>query len=120
MTPKGTSRIVIAGDIIPSGKNIPLFESGNACQVLGKTICDLFAKADFSIVNLEGALTDSNNEQEKAGPKIKAPVKSINGLKNLGVKAVALANNHVTDYGQQGFLDTIHTLFSAGIDYVGA
>jgi poly-gamma-glutamate synthesis protein (capsule biosynthesis protein) len=38
----------------------------------------------------------------------------------MGVKAVALANNHVTDYGNQGCCDTIDTLKNSGIKYVGA
>lgn len=33
---------------------------------------------------------------------------------------VTLANNHVYDYGEDAFLDTLDTLKSAGIDYVGA
>lgn len=113
-------RIVIAGDILPSGKNIELFKTGDTKRLFSERICDLFSNADFSIVNLEGALTNSIKKQEKTGPALKASTETINGIKQLGVTAVALANNHITDYGHEGYIDTITTLDNAGIQYVGA
>jgi poly-gamma-glutamate synthesis protein (capsule biosynthesis protein) len=113
-------KIVIAGDLLPSRDNISLFEDGDSEQLFGNEICTLFSNADFSIMNLEGALTDSVNKQEKSGPVLKAPKKAINAIKGLGVSAVTLANNHVTDYGHEGYLDTIDTLENAGLQYVGA
>ena len=115
-----TYKILIGGDLLPSGNNIPLFEHGDIQQLFGEDICRLFSDADFSIVNLEGPLTDSKVKQEKAGPVIKAPKSCIQGVKALGVKAVALANNHITDYGQQGYEDTINALDCAGIKHIGS
>ena len=114
-------RIIIGGDLLPSAANIQLFEEGNAESLFGKELCQLFADADFSIVNLEGVLTESDDRQEKAaGPSLKAPRKTIKGIYELGVKAVALANNHVTDYGSLGCCNTIETIKNSGIKYVGA
>ena len=114
-------RIIIAGDLFPSAGNIHLFEMGDSQTLYGPEVCQLFSDADFSIVNLEGGLTESEDRLEKAsGPSLKAPRKTINGIKKMGVKAVALANNHVTDYGNQGCCDTIDTLKNSGIKYVGA
>lgn len=112
-------KIIIGGDLNPSGKNIGLFKSGNAEQLFGPKILELFQTADFSVVNLEGALTDNAIPQKKTGPNIKAPTETINGIKNLGVKAVTLANNHITDFGNSGYAETIHTLEVAGIEHVG-
>lgn len=114
-------KIIIAGDLFPSDGNIALFEKGDAKSLFGPEVCQLFSEADFSIVNLEGALTDYNVKTEKAdGPCIKAPKGTVEGIKNLGVTAVALANNHLTDYGNQGFQDTIDALESKRIIHVGA
>ena len=114
-------RIVIAGDLFPSSENISLFENGDAGTLFGPEVCQLFSEADFSIANLEGALTDSKKKAEKAaGPSLKATRKAIEGIKNLGISAVALANNHITDYGNQGCYDTIETLKNSGIEYFGA
>ena len=115
-----THRIIVAGDLIPAGKNQKLFEEGNAKAIFGEKIIDLFSKSDFSIFNLEGPLTDSNKAMEKTGPVIKASKECIKGIKGLGVKAVALANNHITDYQKDGFVDTIKLLDDNGIGYFGA
>ena len=117
---KKTYKIVIAGDLLPSGKNIKLFQEGNAKSIFGEQICQLFLNADYSIINLEGALTYSVDMQLKVDPILKAPISAIKGIKKLGVKAVALANNHITDYCNKGYDDTIKTLEEAGIQYVGA
>lgn len=112
--------IVIAGDLLPSGNNLPFFIGGDGNSLYGEEILNLFNNADFSIINLEGPLTDSDKQQWKVDPILKAPQRTINGIKSLGVSAVALANNHISDYLQQGYLDTIKALSKAEIDYVGA
>ena len=117
---ENTHKIIIAGDLLPSGKNIELFEKGDAEKIFGQVVCQLFSDADFSIINLEGALTDSDEKQLKVDPILKAPIAAINGIKNLGVKAVALANNHITDYCDKGYDDTINTLEKAGLQHFGS
>lgn len=112
-------RIIVAGDLLPSEENYSLFEKGDATELYGKEICQLFADADFSIANLEGPLTDATTPQVKDGPGIKAPKATIEGIKNLGLSAVALANNHITDYLQQGIDDTFAVLDKVDIKYVG-
>lgn len=113
-------RIVIAGDLIPSDKNLKLFSEGKSKEIFGEKIIDLFNNSDFSIFNLEGPLTSSSQAMEKTGPAIKAPQECIKGIKGLGVKAVALANNHITDYQEQGYGDTIRILKENSIDNLGA
>ena len=112
-------KIIIAGDLIPSEENNDLFIRGDAEGLFGSEVCSLFRNADFAIANLEGTLTDSTVAQEKEGPKIRAPKRTIAGIKNLGLSAVALANNHITDYLQRGCVDTLEALDEAGISYVG-
>lgn len=114
------SRIVIAGDLIPSDQNLELFREGKSTDIFGERIIDLFSNSDFSIFNLEGPLTSFPQAMEKTGPAIKAPQNCIKGIKGLGVKAVALANNHVTDYQKQGYEDTVKILKENGIEYLGA
>lgn len=112
-------KIVIAGDIMPAETNVDLFEKGDVETLYGDEILSIFNQADYSIANLEGAITDSNNVQSKEGPVIKSSTKSVKGIKGLGLKAVALANNHITDFSQEGCLDTLKTLNNEGIEYVG-
>lgn len=113
-------KIIIAGDLLPSGKNIRYFEDGDARNLFGDEVCNLFSSSDYSILNLEGPLTNSDKKQLKAGPVLRAPIKTINGIKALGVKAVSLANNHTTDYGNEGYYDTVKTLEKNSIDHIGS
>lgn len=112
-------KLLIAGDIMPTPKNFDLFSGGNTEELFGTEIIKLFNDSDYSIANLEGALTDSDEKQIKSGPVIKAPTSTITAIKGLGLKACALANNHITDASQVGCLDTINTLEKNGLDYVG-
>ena len=41
------NRIVIAGDLLPSGKNQKLFEEGNAQAIFGEKIAILHFKKNF-------------------------------------------------------------------------
>ena len=112
-------KIIVAGDLLPWTNNANLFKKGDARTLFSNEICLLFETADFSICNLEGPLTDATVIQPKIGPNIKADKETVKGLQALKVKAVALANNHITDYLQQGIDDTISVLQNAGIEYVG-
>ncbi len=112
-------KIIIAGDTLPSANNSMHFESGDVGSLFDEKVVELFQNADFSIVNLEGPLTNATVKQNKVGPSLKASTNSVKGIKALGVKCVALANNHFTDYLQQGCEETLKTLDEVGIDYLG-
>ena len=112
-------KFIVAGDILPWKNNVELFKKGDAFTLFGEKVCNLFESADFSIINLEGPLTDATIKQDKIGPVIKADKETIKGIQALNVKAVALANNHITDYLQKGIDDTLSTLQQAGIKSVG-
>ena len=111
--------IVICGDTFPTTENYKYFKGTRVRKCFDKEILDYIYKADYSICNLEGALTDSKRKIKKSGPALRAPIKCINGIKELGFKCVCLANNHVMDFGSEGLSDTINALESAGIQWVG-
>lgn len=77
-----------------------------------------FTDDDFTFANLECALTttkasDSKNFTFRADPAY-AQI-----LTAGGVEFVTLGNNHVLDYGEQGYLDTKAALDAAKITYAG-
>ena len=117
---KAEGRIIIAGDLFPTETNHPFFSSGDAPSLFGDEIIRLFKGADLKVCNLEGALTDGKERCVKTGPVKTAPTSSVNAYKALGIDYCLLANNHVTDGGHQGVLDTMSALTDAGIRYVGA
>jgi poly-gamma-glutamate capsule biosynthesis protein CapA/YwtB (metallophosphatase superfamily) len=73
----------------------------------------------LNIVDLECPLTESNQKIHKTGPHLKASPKAVEALKYAGVNVVAMANNHIRDYGQEGLTETIRHCREAGISTVG-
>ncbi len=79
---------------------------------------DMFADDDMTFANLECSLTDSNNRTDKTFT-FKCDPEYANIMVEGNVEFVTLANNHVLDYGQQGYDDTKAALDAVGIAYAG-
>ena len=113
-------KIVIVGDLFPTPDNVSYFTKGDVASLFGDSICQLLQNTDLTVCNLEGALTDYTERCIKTGPIKVAPTNAIEAYKKLGIDYCMLANNHATDGGHQGMIDTIRTLDNAGIKYIGA
>lgn len=114
------TNIVIVGDTFPTDTNLNFFCTGDVQTLFGEKVCDIFANADLTICNLEGALSDNPDKCNKVGPVLVAPTDAINTYIKLGINCCTLANNHITDGGHQGVKDTMETLKKANIQYIGA
>ncbi len=71
-----------------------------------------------TVLNLETVLSSNEEFKEKAVSLSTNP-ENVKYLKEIGVKAVNLANNHVFDQGLEGYLLTLTTLESAGVSFFG-
>jgi poly-gamma-glutamate synthesis protein (capsule biosynthesis protein) len=114
------NKIVIVGDLFPTAENSSYFSKGDINSLFGEQICQLFQESDLTICNLEGALTDRPDNSKKTGPVKVASTSTVEAYKRLGIDYCMLANNHATDGGHQGILDTMQTLNKAGIKHIGA
>ncbi|MBD5485459.1 MAG: CapA family protein [Lachnospiraceae bacterium] len=76
--------------------------------------------ADIMMLNNEFPYSDGGSPLEEKQFTFRAKPYRVSYLNDLGVDIVSLANNHAYDYGESAFLDTMATLESAGIAYVGA
>lgn len=112
--------IIIVGDLFPVPSNFDKFSVGDSNYLFGKQICKLFAEADYCICNLEGALTDRPGKCGKTGPVLFAPTATVKGYQSLGIDCCTLANNHITDAGDEGVLDTMTALDDVKITHIGA
>lgn len=108
------------GDFFPTKTNERLFVEGNVESLFDPELQGLFNRADISVCNLEGTLTRTQEPTLKLGPNIKADPESLNLYKKIGISLLATANNHVTDFCQQGYLDTESALEQYGIPYIGS
>jgi poly-gamma-glutamate capsule biosynthesis protein CapA/YwtB (metallophosphatase superfamily) len=80
---------------------------------------DLFRTDDLSLLNLESCVTTRGEPRSKPYTFRTHP-RFLSVLRDAGVDLVNIANNHVFDYGEPGFFDTIAALDSTGIPYIGA
>lgn len=74
---------------------------------------------DYVVANLESPLTDRRHTFVCKSMHLKSSVCNVRTIKELGINAVTLANNHVYDFGRAGLTDTIHALDKAGIAWYG-
>ena len=111
-------KVVFCGDLSPTPENFAAFDGGDV-TALFHGVEDLFQKADYTVVNLECCLTESENAIAKIGPPLKAPMGTAKTLRKAGVTHCNLSNNHFFDYGRKGAEDSIRALDEAGILYTG-
>ena len=111
-------KIIISGDTYINEDSCS--EGLGINEVFDKDVVELFANADYSLLNLEGPLTVCDTQISKSGPNLKSSPRLANLLKELGVKCTCLANNHIMDYGKGGFYETLNILKLNGFEWLGA
>ncbi|MDR1447336.1 MAG: CapA family protein [Treponema sp.] len=110
--------IASAGDLmLGRGSGEILLREGPS-GIFGET-ASLLAEADLALLNLEGALTGRGSRTEKAY-NFRFDPRCASALAAAGIDAVLLANNHVFDYGEEGFLDSLAYLEEGGAGVLGA
>ena len=71
----------------------------------------LFSQDDCTVVNLEGVLSDSKEDEKKdKAYRFRGDTDLVAVLTEGSVEACSLANNHVGDFGKQGLKSTQQTL----------
>ena len=111
--------ILFTGDFYAGGRIEQLIEQEKYDTVFNE-MYDEIQNNDIAITNLECPLTRANNPIKKTGPPLKSNPETIYALKHAGFNLLALANNHIMDYGRQGLKDTLTLCKSNGMDYLGA
>ena len=81
----------------------------------------IFEKDDFTILNLENALTDQQLPEitKSTDPAYwyKSKTSNINILSSSSVEGISVSNNHTGDYGPIGKQDTIDAIVNANMQY---
>ncbi|MDT0294043.1 CapA family protein [Mesonia ostreae] len=113
-----STSILITGDFAPQGRVLESIQKEKA-QGIFNDFQDYLCSSDINITNLECPLVSKAEKIQKTGPYLKAPVESINILKEGKFDIVTLANNHILDYGFDGLKTTIETCKKNGIKTVG-
>ena len=110
--------MTIGGDVRKRGDSLferELKKQGGDLHFLTRNVRDILKGDDMTIVNFEGTLTTAPVYKTNNEFVFSAPPNYVEILKDGGIEAVALENNHVMDHGETGLRETKETLEAAGI-----
>lgn len=101
---------------------IPYYDSRNQGinGILSEDVVKLLNEADLLIANNEFTISDRGTPMQNKIYTFRADPSRMNIYNEMGVDLVTLANNHVFDFGQDAFMDTLDTLKQNNMPYVGA
>lgn len=103
-------RLLFLGDYCISGTSKPN---------MGPNLSNLLGSADVIGINFEGPIHVGDLSRAiKAGPSISQSSQSLEFIKSVGATHFCLANNHIMDFGLDGFRETLKK-FKAN-EYFGA
>lgn len=74
----------------------------------------------FKIINLETAITQSENYWKYKGINYRMHPQNIDVLKSADIDVCVVANNHILDWGHEGLKETLNSLQSSNIMFAGA
>ena len=83
-----------------------------------ENVRDIFAGDDLTVANLESVFTNSSKKASKTY-RFKGPPEYVRILEEGNVDIVNIANNHMYDFLQRGFDDTVKTLADSKVQYFG-
>ena len=115
-----TGDFTIGGD---SRKRKNIFEDelkaqGGDINFIMQNMRDILTDDDMTLVNFEGTLTDStyvpSNKRDNQF-LFSAPPSYVSVLKDNGIEAVSLENNHIMDHGEEVYEETQQHLEDAGV-----
>ena len=107
--------LAFAGDVHFEGRTAGLLRNpGTAFGPIATALSD----ADLTMLNLETAITARGTAEPKEFHFRTTPA-ALDAVRAAGIDLVTLANNHVLDYGQVGFADTLAAVKASKLPYVG-
>lgn len=115
--------LVFTGDIIPARSvNNTMVRLNDFTYPFAKT-GDFLSQADLTIINLEAPLIDHCPVTD-TGMVFCGDKRFLEGLLFSGVDVATLANNHSTNYGQDGLEQTVallteNNILTVGLDNIG-
>lgn len=95
-----------------------LLEQGNDYSYLFKNVAPFFRTDNITVANLETTFTTATTRVPKAF-NFKGAPEYAQALVSGSIEAVNLANNHIYDYAEVGFRDTVSSLERCGVNYFG-
>lgn len=114
-------RLTFAGDFSFANDYMPAqnYTAKGIDGAFSKEVQQTMHNADIFMANNEFCYTTSTNAVPYKEYHFKANPSTVSRLDEMGVDIVSVANNHLYDFGEEGFVDTIDTLERADVPFVG-
>ncbi|HAN20720.1 MAG TPA: capsule biosynthesis protein [Clostridiales bacterium] len=123
-TDDGEAEFGFVGDVMFADNSSMMRKYNNLnkgiLSILDDRIIDIMKSVDIMTANNEFALSLRGSPINGKTYTFRASPSKADIWHEMGVDVVSLANNHVFDYGEDAFLDTLDTLDAAGIKRMGA
>jgi poly-gamma-glutamate capsule biosynthesis protein CapA/YwtB (metallophosphatase superfamily) len=113
-----TVKLSFGGDVIFAGKVGELLKKEGYDYPYAR-LGGLLQQDDLTVINLETPVTERGTAASKQYV-FKSSPEALGPMKEAGVDAVNLANNHMLDQGEEGLRDTLRYLDEYGIARAGA
>ena len=115
------ARLVFAGDLMQHMPQVRAARRPNGTFDYSETfryVKPIFEEADFAMLNFETTLTPTS--RYTGYPMFRSPAQLADAIRDIGIDAVVMANNHICDNGRTG-IEYMTTRFdSLGIVHTGA
>ena len=120
----GEARFLFGGDILFDSyyavMATAIQRGGTVDKAFSDDLLEMMHQADVMMLNNEFTYTKRGEPYPEKQFVFRANPDKAAWLNDMGVNLVSLANNHTFDYGEISLLDTLDTLESHGVPYVGA
>ncbi len=110
--------LLFVGDIM-LGRYVETLTSKSGDELYAFTRMRDYLKEHITVANLEGPVPYSHKPTPINGMSFSFPSSALRALKEGGIVAVSLANNHMFDQGRKGYEDTMISLEAGGISHFG-
>jgi len=116
------NKITILGDIVCDGEMLKAARIGKNkynFDSMFQPLKSYLRKSDYVVANLETPISDTGLKYTSSVFSFNNPESLLKTLKEIGIDAVSLANNHILDRSIKGIESTINLLDKHKIKYFG-
>ncbi|MDF2546911.1 MAG: hypothetical protein K0R93_1809 [Anaerosolibacter sp.] len=110
--------ISLLGDILLDG-TVGKYIEDYGVDYPWEKVASILGASDIVLGNLETSVGTGGQIDVNKQYSFQSKPETLKGMVNAGVDGVSIANNHILDYGQEGFKQTLEHLDVYGIKYAG-
>ncbi len=111
--------LAFAGDVYFSEKYLEAYDQTGISALADEEMLSHMKNADLFMLNEEFAFSLRGEAMEDKQYTFRIAPKYVKIFQELGADIATVANNHILDFGQHAFTDTLDTLKQAEISYAG-